>query len=88
MIMQAKPVILSGIEYLVTEADGQVIFRCNDGMSATEFALEWTGCGWYLVAVQDYWEQVFASHIVRAVEWVENNYAVEWNDGVGTVSLR
>jgi hypothetical protein len=85
--MQDKRINLCGIEYLVTEVDGQVIFQCNDGMSTTTIALEWTGCGWYIVDLRDYRGQVFAKHVVKAVEWVEKNYEIEWNDGVGTASL-
>ena len=87
IFMQDKYVNLCGIEYRVTEADGQVIFRCNNGMSTTTIALEWTGSGWYIVDLRDHYECVFAAHVVKAVKWVEENYHVEWNDGVGKVSL-
>lgn len=77
------PVFLSGIRYKVTEADGQIIFSCDDGMSDTSMAFEWKGCGWYITSLRDQWESVFADHVVAATKWVEQNYAITYTDGTG-----
>lgn len=86
MSIQNKEINLCGIEYRVSEVDKQVIFRCRDGMSDTEFAFEWTGCGWYLVALHDHWQKVYARHITAAFEWIEKNYTVFYIEGKGTVT--
>ena len=86
--LQNLPLLLRGIEYLVSEADDQIIFKCNDGMSSTTMAFEFTGCGWYLIALQDQWERIYAPHIIAAYEWIDSFYHIEYNDGVGTVTRR
>lgn len=80
---------LCAVPYEITDQDGQVIFEERSGFAGTHsrFALEWMGSGWYLVDFDDWAGRVFAPHITAALEWVEANYAIKWNDGVGTVTL-
>lgn len=80
---------LCAVSYEVTDQDGQVIFEQRSGFYGTHtcFTLEWTGCGWYLVDFDDWRGQVFVPHIVAALEWVNANYTIAWNNGVGTASL-
>lgn len=84
-----KLVTLNGIMYRVTEIDGQVIFDEVGGIFGvkTMFCFEWTGAGWYLVDFEATYHGVCARHLVSAVEWLEKNYTICYNDGVGATKF-
>lgn len=79
---------LCAVPFDITEQDGQVIFENKSGFHGCfgRFAFEWKGCGWYFVGFEDTFDRVYAPHIVAAFQWIEENYTITWNDGVGTVS--
>ncbi len=80
---------LCAVPYEITAQDGQVIFEEKSGFPGhSQFTLEWTGCGWYLVDFDTRAEHVFVPHIVAASEWVKENFVIDWNDGVGVVTLK
>ena len=83
-------ITLCAVPYEVTDADGQVIFDEKSGFAHCycRFTFEWTGCGWYLVDTDDSHGRTFVPHIIAAYEWVEANYAIAWDNGVGKVSRK
>jgi hypothetical protein len=85
----SRQVMLNGILYRATEIDGQVIFEEVGGMWGVEnrFCFEWMGTGWYLVDFEHSFSRIYASHLVSAVEWLEQNYNISYNNGTGSVSF-
>jgi len=84
-----RPVLLNAIQYRVTEMDGQVIFDEVGGIfgAKAQFCFEWTGCGWYLVDFDTTGHGIYASHLVSAINWLNQNYSVCYNDGVGVTKF-
>jgi len=80
-----EQISLCAVPYLVTEQDGQIIFDQNVGFFGchTQFTFEWKGSGWYMVNFDDSFERIFVPHIVRALQWVEENYEIAWTNGTG-----
>lgn len=79
---QPTSVILGGILYNVTFADGQVIFDQAITISGhyTQFAFEKpndinnTAGIWWLVHLEKSSDRIPASHIAEAYQWCCNNY--------------
>ena len=69
---------------MVTQ-DGQVIFSANGGIYGvvTRFAFEFKGTGWYLVDFTSSFGHIYAPHLTAAIEWLDANYRIHYNDGVG-----
>lgn len=87
--MNERRITLSGIGYRMTEIDGQLIFEEMGGICGVtnRFTLEWKGCGWYLVDFEHSFGRVRLSHLNAAAKWVEENFTIEYHNGVGTVTL-
>ena len=88
--MKQKTAILAGIQYKITDIDGQIIFEESSGFYGTynRFTIEWRGCGWYLVDFESWKGNIFVAHIIAAQKWIDKNYDIEYDDGVGKISLK
>lgn len=82
-----RHVTLNCVSYRVTEIDGQVMFEKTGGVWGVEsrFCFEWRGAGWYLIDFEDSFGRIYVPHLVSAAKWLEQNYGVSYNNGVGKV---
>lgn len=85
-----RHITLCAVPYHVTVQDGQVIFEERSGFWGlhSRFALEWKGCGWYLVGYEDSYDSIYVPHLVAASKWVEDNFHIEWTDGTGVATMK
>lgn len=85
--LQGEKVLLSCIEYTVSEVDGQIMFHCSDGFGSGHITIEWNGCGWELLSYErDH--KMFLSHVLEAYKWVQENYRIEWDNGTGVAKFK
>jgi hypothetical protein len=74
----------------MTEIDCQLIFEETGGIYgvSNKFTIEWKGCGWYLVDVESTFGRTSLSHLTAAEKWINENFTIDYKDGVGKVSLK
>jgi hypothetical protein len=82
-------ITLCAISYTVDHVDNQFIFT-ERLLNNSSFIIEWKGNNWYLVEFDRINEEVniMVKHIDAAIEWLEENYEAEFNNGTSVIKKR